>query len=241
MPFVPPAAPVAPEPPRRVRAAPERPGAHVRTFRAVEPSSRALEGFSLHGGATLKRWGWGLEATLGFPYLELRVQFGLLDWINLAAHFSSIYGLMNRYAVEGKFRLFSSEDGDFAMSLAVQASASDYRTLGQGQIDMWHLSGQRDFSVYPAVVASVRSSRGNHFWISAGPDITIDWEPPSSGPLTQVPPLFDVGFNIPLAVGTEVALTRHSNFYAMLGVSLHLRRPDAPVMPIFALGIQFVL
>jgi hypothetical protein len=244
MPFIPApadAGPAAAPAPAATRPPPERPGAHVRVYRAVEASAHAIDGFSLHGGATLKQNGWGLEAALGFPYLDLRGQYGILDRLNVAAQFSSIYGLMNRYAVEGKFRIFQSEDGDFAVSTALQLSYSDYRDRAR-QETMWMLTGQRDFSIFPSLIASLRNGRGTHFWIGVGPDVTIDWEPPSSGPLSQVPPLFDVGFNVPLAVGAEVALTRHANFFFMLGVSLHLRREDpAPVMPVFALGIQFVL
>ncbi len=193
---------------------------------------------SLFDASTLGRGRFAVHAGLGFPYLTLRGQYGLTDTMDVVLALNSVYFQLNQAELFVRRNLWRSGDGGYGLAVRVGADGSCCAEVESGPSQY---SGQRDFSLQTGVVASARGSGGTVFFLDAGLQVVAKLHPVTSVPLSGLPGPSDyVGPNVPVHLGTEVALSTHASFFAMMGLDIHLRRDNTsePYVPTFALGIE---
>jgi hypothetical protein len=197
-----------------------------------------FETLSLFDAATLGQHRFAVHAGLGFPYLSLRAQYGVTDKLDVVAAVNSVYFQLNEAEILVRRQLWLAHDRGYGVAARLGADGS---CCAQVDSSPAQYSGQRDFSVQAGLVASARGAGGTVFFLDAGLQVVAKLHPVSAVPLSGLPGPSDyVGPNVPVHLGTEVALGTHASFFAMMGLDMHLRRDNAaePLVPTFALGIE---
>ena len=222
--------PVATTPPP---AAPSGAGVSGVMRKAEEPNR-----VSMFGAPTLKQWGRGQTAYLGFPVLGVRLGIGLLDWLDFGVGFESFYGVMNEPI--GFFRVGLVQSGHWTLAASLEGGWAWFGQKAQNEVHgpRW-LTGRRNGNVSPGLVVSYQGDhpRAARLFLEARYLLTFDTEPFARDPLNGVPPSLIVGHNAMVHVGAEMPLSARTSFVFLLGLEGHFRDDDAPVMPVCSLGL----
>lgn len=179
-----------------------------------------------------------MSVAVGFPWALLRAGYGITDAIDLGIGFNTLYGLANQPSIFGKYRLVGDARSDFAIAVRTDLEVTFFKDPPGIDRSRW-LTGQRDFSVHPGFILSLRTDRGLVFFTDLGVQLNLDTRPLPSGPLSGGQPEASFGANVPLRMGLELPLSRHANLLALWGLDLHFRREDSRAMPVVELGVTF--
>ncbi len=237
VPTQPPPPVVTPPPP--VIAAPAV--APPSTTPVVLRRSRAPEApnvISMAGAPTLGQWTRGESVALGFPLISLRFAIGLADRFDLGVGFDSYYVVMNEPVLTARVGLVRGESWSFSAVVDAGYSFFTVRAPRETKGARW-LTGRRNINISPGVVVSYQGShpRSARLFFELRYLLALDTEPFSTDPLVGVPPLLVVGHNGTLRGGAELPLSAKTSFLFMLGLSVHGRADDSPVMPEVSVGL----
>ena len=232
----PPSPPPPPEPlrvPLPLEGATRAPPAVARPRPPEEPNQ-----VSMFGAPMLGQWKRGQAFLLGFPLLQLRASIGLAEVLDLGLGFDSFYGTMNEPLLTVKVGGLRAGGWTFAASLEAGWAFFITRASREVRGPRW-ISGQRNGNLSPGVLISFQGEhpRATRLVIDLRYTLAFDTEPFSSSPLSGVPPPFILGHNVSAKVGAELPLSARTSFVFLLGLMIHTRPDDSPVMPTAAVGI----
>lgn len=193
---------------------------------------------SMLGAPMLGQWKRGQVFLLGFPLLQLRASIGLAEVLDVGLGFDSFYGTMNEPLLAVKVGGLRAGGWTFAASLEAGWAFFTTRASREVRGPRW-ITGQRNGNLSPAVLISFQGEhpRATRLFIELRYTLTFDTEPFSSTPLSGVPPPFLLGHNAGLRVGAELPLSARTSFVFLLGLMVHTRPDDSPVMPSAAVGV----
>jgi hypothetical protein len=128
----------------------------------------------------------------------------------------------------------------FNVALAFEGGVAFFNARASKEVrgTRW-ISGRRNFNFAPGVVLSYQGPqlRAARLFVDVRYMLTIDTEPFATTPLQGVPSSFLLGHNVLTKVGAELPLSERTSFLFSLGLDLHLRADDSPVMPTVAVGL----
>lgn len=230
----PPPPPVTPPPPAPT------PGFSMRAAE-VRPKLRPREApntVSMFGAPALGQWKRGQAFVLGFPFFQLRASLGVLDGLDLGLAFDSFYLLMNEVRLSVKYGVGQGPGLSFAFAVEGGAAFFNQRANREVRGPRW-ISGRRNFNVVPGAILSYQaaSARAARLFLDVRYMLTVDTEPFAATPLQGVPAAFLLGHNVLTRVGAELPLSERTAFLFSLGLDVHLRPDDSPVMPAVAIGL----
>ncbi len=233
----PPAVTPAPLPPTTVSTVPV-PAPTIGEVRARLRPREEPNSVSMFGAPALGQWKRGQAFILGFPFFQLRASIGLLDNLDVGVGYDSFYLLMHDLRLSVKYG-FGKGPG-FAVALALEGGPAFFnqRASREQRGPRW-ITGRRNWNVAPGVILSYQgeSLRAARLFIDLRYMLTIDTEPFATTPLQGVPPTFTAGHNVLAKVGAELPLSERTSFLFSLGLDVHLRDSDSPVMPSVAVGL----
>jgi hypothetical protein len=236
-----PTAPTEPSPPPVVTPAPVSATPPIITSPVVVRRARAPElpnVISMAGAPTLGHLTRGESISLGFPLISLRFAIGLGDRFDLGAGFDSYYVVMNEPMLTARLGIVRGESWSFSAVLDAGYSFFTVRANREAKGARW-LTGRRNINVSPGVVVSYQGShpRSARLFFELRYLLALDTEPFSSDPLGGVPPSIVPGHNGSLRGGAELPLSSKTSFLFMLGLGVHGRQDDSPVMPEVSVGL----
>jgi hypothetical protein len=201
---------------------------------ATEPPNKT----SVFGAAMLQRWNRGEAFLLGFPLLQLRALIGVAPSVDVGLGFDSFYLSMNEPRLALRFGGLTAGSWSFAASLEGGWAFFTTRASREVRGARW-ITGHRNVNIAPAAVFSYQGdhARAARMFISLRYSLALDTEPFVSTPLGGVPPAVVLGHNVEAQVGAELPLSPKTSFVFLLGLTVHSRPDDAPVMPACAVGI----
>lgn len=197
------------------------------------PASSLFDAQSL--GAGQLRFGFAA----GFPYVQAVAGVGVASNADLDLQIDSLYGAATQFGLGPRFRLFG--DDGLACALALQGQWTLFRNpaFSESSGSARHLTGLRNWGIEPSLVLSSRGSSGSVFGVARA-QVTYATETETQGPLAGVDPSQRWGGNAGLYVGGELASgSSLVHVYGEVGVDLHLRSVDVPVLPRIELGFTF--
>jgi len=194
---------------------------------------------SLFDAQSLGRGNLRFALAAGFPYVQGAVGVGVGGRVDLDLRVDTFYGAANQFGVGPRVRVFGGDA--FALALGLQLQGTLFRSPaiadGLSADSARHLTGLRNWGVEPELVVSTRGTAGSLFG-GVAYQATYATEPDAQAPLTGPPPKW--GSNLGLRLGGELGFGRNRwRLFAVLGLDLHLRAGDAPVLPRAELGFTF--
>ena len=140
-----------------------------------------------------------------------------------------------------------------AAPVAAPANCPDARALisspgagasVSGSIALQGTANHESFSYYkinfaPGAILSYQAAslRAARLFVDLRYMLTVDTEPFATTPLQGVPASFLLGHNVLTKVGAELPLSERTSFLFSLGLDVHLRPDDSPVMPSVSVGL----
>lgn len=236
--FSPEATPPPPAPPPGYVPPPSAPIApavrpQLETRPPEEPNNTSMYGAPALG--LLKR---GQSLYLGFPLIGARLAMGLHDRVDFGIGFLSFWGLMNGPEAFLKVNVFQGTRWSAAVSAEGSYMFFNTRAPREVRGPRW-ISGLRNGN---ASLGGVLSYKGDHpraarLFLDLRYLMSFDTEPFARDPLSGVPANLQLGHNVLVRMGAEMPLGAKTSFVFKLGVDVHGRYEDAPVMPNCAIGI----
>ncbi len=192
----------------------------------------------MFGAPMLGQWKRGQAFLLGFPLLQLRASLGLAEVLDLGLGFDSFYGTMNEPLLTVKVGGLRAGGWSFAASLEAGWAFFTTRASREVRGARW-ITGQRNGNLSPGVLVSYQGThpRAARLFIELRYTLAFDLEPYSTSPLSGVPPPFILGHDLGARVGAELPLSARTSFVFSLGLMVHTRAEDSPVMPSAAVGV----
>lgn len=229
-PLVPPGAMVTqprPSPPPPVQDVRQRLGARE------QPNT-----VSMFGAPALGQWKRGQAFVLGFPLFQLRASIGLLENLDVGVGYDSFYLLMNEVRLLVKYGFGKGPGVSVALSFEGGGAFFSQRAAREQRSSRW-ITGRRNFNLAPGVVVSYQAAslRAARLFIDLRYMLAVDTEPFAEVPLQGVPATLTLGHNMLTKVGAELPLSERTAFLFSLGLDVHLRPNDSPVMPTVAVGL----
>jgi hypothetical protein len=234
--------PTAPPPPPDGQPPPPPPVVPPRAPKAVQrrpvPPPQPPNTVSMVGAPTLGPFERGEALLVGFPFISLRFSLGLGDRVDLGVGFDTYYLAMNEPLVTTRVLLGRTQTWSFAATLEVGYAFFGVRASRETRGARW-LTGRRNINVSPAFIASYQGTRPRaaRLFFEARYLLSLDTEPFAVDPLGGVPPALAAGHNFGLRGGAELPLSPKTSFVFTLGLDVHGRVDDAPVMPNVAVGV----
>ncbi|MBL9038896.1 MAG: hypothetical protein JNG84_10300 [Archangium sp.] len=193
---------------------------------------------SMFGAPALGSGKRGQSLAIGFPLVSLRFSLGVLRALDLGLGFDSFYGSMNEVRATAKYQLAASDRWTLAASL--EGGWAFFVTRARQELNgaRW-LTGRRNGNLTPGLVASYQGPhpKAARVFVEARYLVAFDSEPYSVSPLDGVPRGVVVGHNALLRVGAELPLTPTASFVFLVGLDVHGRIEDAPIMPACSVGV----
>lgn len=193
---------------------------------------------SLSGAPTLGQWVRGESISVGFPLISLRFVLGLTEGFDLGVGFDSFYLMMNEPLLTLRGRLLQA-DG-WALSARFEGGYAFFNTRASREVHgpRW-LTGRRNINLAPGLVVSYqgRHPRAARFFLSLTYELSLDTEPYVTDPLSGIPPLVQVGHNGSLQAGADLPLSASTSFVFWLGLDIHGRNLDVPLLPMVSVGV----
>jgi hypothetical protein len=237
-PLTPPPAPVSPtlpplSQPPGPSAVTSMPDVRQRLRPREEPNS-----VSMFGAPALGQWKRGQAFVLGFPFFQIRASIGLLDNLDLGVGYDSFYLLMNEVRLLVKYGFGKGNGVTFALAFEGGGALFNQRASRETRSTRW-ISGRRNFNFAPGAVLSYQAAslRAARLFVDLRYMLTVDTEPFATTPLEGVPASFILGHNVLTKVGAELPLSDRTSFLFSLGLDIHLRPDDSPVMPSVSVGL----
>lgn len=175
----------------------------------------------------------------GFPYVQAELGVGLSSGLDAVVSVDSLYGAANQVGIGPKLRL--AGDDDLALAISLQGQWTYFRnpafleTSGSAR----HLTGLRNWGIEPSLILSTRGKNGCIYGVARG-QATYATEPETQGPLAGVDASQKWGANVGVYVGGELNPgTALVHVYGEVGLDLHLRNGDLPVLPRLEVGFTF--
>lgn len=237
-PLTPPPAPVSPTlPPLSQPPGPST----VTPMSDVRQRLRAREepnSVSMFGAPALGQWKRGQAFVLGFPFFQIRASIGLLDNLDVGVGYDSFYLLMNEVRLLVKYGFGKGNGVTFALAFEGGGALFNQRASKETRSTRW-ISGRRNFNFAPGAILSYQAAslRAARLFVDLRYMLTVDTEPFATTPLQGVPASFLLGHNVLTKVGAELPLSDRTSFLFSLGLDIHLRADDSPVMPSVAVGL----
>lgn len=229
----PPLAPTPPptSPPSRIST--PLPDVRIRLRPREEPNS-----VSMFGAPALGQWKRGQAFVLGFPFFQIRASIGLLDNLDVGVGYDSFYLLMNEVRLLVKYGFGKGNGVTFALSFEGGGAFFNQRASKETRSTRW-ISGRRNFNFAPGAILSYQAAslRAARLFVDLRYMLTVDTEPFATTPLQGVPASFIIGHNVLTKVGAELPLSDRTSFLFSLGLDVHLRPDDSPVMPSVSVGL----
>ncbi|MBE2251586.1 MAG: hypothetical protein IAE78_18735, partial [Myxococcus sp.] len=193
---------------------------------------------SMFGAPALGQWKRGQAFVLGFPFFQLRASIGLLDNLDVGVGLDSFYLLMNEVRLLVKYGFGKGTGVTFAVSFEGGAAFFNQRASKETRGTRW-ISGRRNFNFAPGAILSYQAAslRAARLFVDLRYMLTVDTEPFASTPLQGVPASYLLGHNVLTRVGAELPLSERTSFLFSLGLDVHLRPDDSPVMPTVSVGL----
>ncbi|MER2564882.1 MAG: hypothetical protein ABTQ32_29430 [Myxococcaceae bacterium] len=238
-PILPPPPPPAPSAIEPLRPAPPP------TTTSISPELRARlrareqpNTVSMFGAPALGQWKRGQAFVLGFPVFQLRASIGVLEDLDLGVGYDSFYLLMNEVRLLVKYGFGKGPGVNVALAFEGGGAFFNQRASKETRGTRW-ISGRRNFNFAPGLILSYQgpSLRAARLFADVRYMLTIDTEPFATTPLQGVPATFLLGHNILTKFGAELPLSERTSFLFSLGLDVHLRPDDSPVMPSVAVGL----
>lgn len=195
-------------------------------------------GVSMFGAPALGQWKRGQAFVLGFPFFQLRASLGVLDGLDVGVGYDSFYLLMNEVRLLVKYGFGKGPGVSFAFAFEGGGALFAQRASKETRSTRW-ISGRRNWNFAPGVILSYQgtSLRAARLFADLRYMLTVDTEPFATVPLQGVPATFILGHNVLSKVGAELPLSERTSFLFSLGLDIHLRPDDSPVMPSVAVGL----
>ncbi|MBK7862766.1 MAG: hypothetical protein IPJ65_29980 [Archangiaceae bacterium] len=229
------AADLAPAPVPAASSSPGRPPApSVSAPRPVlEPNT-----VSMFGARSLGFLTRGEMFYLGFPLLGLRFAMGLAERFDIGVGFDSFYFMMNEPRVTLRLNFFRGTNWSMALMAEGGWAFFNQNARSEGKGVRW-LTGRRNFNIVPAFAVSYQGDhpRAARLFLSLQYMLALDTEPFAKDPLDGVPGSPVYGHNVLLRAGAEMPLSAKTSFVFLLGLDIHGRRDDSPVMPACSVGL----
>ncbi|MDP1916662.1 MAG: hypothetical protein Q8L14_10470 [Myxococcales bacterium] len=229
----PPIAPTPPPTPPSPRISSPLPDVRIRLRPREEPNS-----VSMFGAPALGQWKRGQAFVLGFPFFQIRASIGLLDNLDVGVGYDSFYLLMNEVRLLVKYGFGKGNGVTFALSFEGGGAFFNQRASKETRSTRW-ISGRRNFNFAPGAILSYQAAslRAARLFVDLRYMLTVDTEPFATTPLQGVPASFIIGHNVLTKVGAELPLSERTSFLFSLGLDVHLRADDSPVMPSVSVGL----
>ncbi len=193
---------------------------------------------SLFGGPTLGPWKRGASFLLGFPLLSMRAAIGLSERLDLGVGFDTMYLLMNEPRLTARYGGWTT--GEWTLSGAFEVGWAFFQMKAAHETNgpRW-MTGRRNLNLSPMAQVSYQGAhpRAARFVMDLGYTLAFDFEPYSKDPLGGVPPSLVLGHNVMFRFGAELPLSAKTSFVFLLGLDVHTRDVDSPVMPSASVGV----
>lgn len=227
-----PRAPLPPPPPPAITPQP------VQDVRQRLAPREQPNGVSMFGAPALGQWKRGQAFVLGFPFFQLRASIGVLENLDVGVGYDSFYLLMNEVRLLVKYGFGKGPGVSFALAFEGGGAFFAQRAAREQRGTRW-ISGRRNFNFAPGAIVSYQgtSLRAARLFADVRYMLTIDTEPFAETPLQGVPSGFTLGHNVLTKVGAELPLSERTAFLFSMGLDVHLRAGDSPVMPTVAVGL----
>jgi hypothetical protein len=193
---------------------------------------------SVYGAPTLGQWKRGQNVFLGFPLLGGKLAIGLHDRVDFGLGFQSFYGVMNEFLAFAKVGIHRGSNWSFSASLEGKWALFQTKASVEQRGPRW-ITGHRNFGVSPGVILTYQGDhpRSARVFADLRYLLTFDTEPVARDPLNGVPPRLLLGHNVMVHFGAEMPLSARTSFVFLLGMDIHGRGDDSPVMPVCSLGV----
>lgn len=208
-------------------------GVRARLRPREEPNS-----VSMFGAPALGQWKRGQAFVLGFPFFQIRASIGLLENLDVGVGYDSFYLLMHDVRLLVKYGFGKGPGFSAALSFEGGGAVFNQRASREQRSSRW-ITGRRNWNFAPGFIFSYQgeSLRSARLFVDLRYLLTIDTEPFAETPLQGVPANFIIGHNVLSKVGAELPLSERTSFLFSLGLDVHLRQSDSPVMPSVAVGL----
>ena len=205
-----------------------RPGA-VR----IEPNT-----ISMFGARSLGHLVRGEMLYLGFPMLGARFAMGLGDRLDIGVGYEGFWFMMNAVVLGARVTVVRGQN--WALAGLIDGTAAFFTTKPSVDIRgaRW-LTGRRNFNLMPGLVVSYQGDhpRAARLFVEARYLLSFDTEPYQRIPLGGVPAAVQLGHNALVRAGAEMPLSAKTSFIFLLGLDVHGRADDSPVMPVCSVGL----
>jgi hypothetical protein len=206
--------------------------------RRPAPPPQVPNTVSMLGAPTLGSFERGEALLVGFPFISLRFSLGLGERVDLGVGFDSYYLAMNEPLLTTRVLLGRTQTWSFAAVVEAGYAFFGVRASRETRGARW-LTGRRNINVAPSFIASYQGTRPRaaRLFFAVRYLLSLDTEPVALDPLGGVPPALVAGHNFGLRGGAELPLSPKTSFVFTLGLDVHTRVDDAPVMPDVAVGV----
>lgn len=176
--------------------------------------------------------------TVGFPFISLRLLFGLGDRFDLGVGYDTSYFLSHE--PRAVFRLGVLRGESWSLTAALEGGYAFFlqRASRESQGPRF-LTGRRNINLSPSLTVAYQGSapRAARIIFSAYYLLALDTEPYATDPLVGVPPAVVAGHNGGVRGGAELPLSPRTSFTFSFGMDFHGRVDDTPVLPSAAVGL----
>ncbi len=179
---------------------------------------------SVHGAPTLGQWKRGQSVMLGFPLIGVKASIGLFDRLDFGLGFQSYYGLMNEFLAFIKVGIFRGTRWSF--SAVVEGSGAFFVEPMEVRGSRW-VTGHRNYGLSPGILLTYQATSLGARWF-AQVDYLATFE---------TAPVGSTGHNVRAHLGAELPLSPKISFVFLVGIGVHGRVEDSPLMPTASLGI----
>ncbi len=194
---------------------------------------------SMAGAPSLGAGGRGQWLFAGFPFLGLRLLFGVTDRLDLGLGVDSYYFVfMNQPLVVARLNLLRNERWALAATFEGGYAFFSERAARETRGARW-LTGRRNINFAPALVGSFQglNPRAGRIFAELRYLGALDTEPVATEPLGGVPPPLVLGHNVGLKGGAEFPLSAKTSFVFVFGIEVHGRSGDLSLLPTASLGV----
>jgi hypothetical protein len=210
----------------------------TRVVAARPPVPEDFNNVSVYGAPTLGQWKRGIGIYIGFPLLGAEFALGLLNKLDAAVSFESMYGTMEDFRLHLKWQFLSGKN--WSASAVAEGGPAIFAEPPQaeGNGPRW-LTGRRDWNLAPGLILSYRgdSPHSPRLFVDGRYALSFDTEPYETQPLQGIPPSVTVGGNETLRAGAEMPFSPKTSFLFVLGFDVHNRPQDSPFMIDVSVGI----
>jgi hypothetical protein len=193
---------------------------------------------SMFGARSLGFLNRGEMFYLGFPLLGIRISMGVAERVDVAIGYDSFYFMSHEPRVGFRVNFFRGPNWSMAAGAEGGWAFFNQRASVDLRGARW-LTGRRNFNIVPGYIISYQGDhpRAARLFLSLQYMLTLDTEPYQKDPLGGVPASVQVGHNVLLRAGAEMPLSAKTSFVFLLGLDVHGRPEDAPVMPVCSVGL----